>query len=170
MREGQPLIIVSCIIILLANLIVNVAYLVTFKFQIDDYRFNQYIKYHKYPSKVLTMLSLVVSMHMFRLVYGKLFALPIFHAATTSPATFYRPLMLYSLIQITCVAAPVLLCNIYFAAATQSRNVFDNQLQCTNIELILISTMLIGLVLYERYFQHPRFINFRPDHDAINVF
>ena len=30
--------------------------------------------------------------------------------------------------------------------------------------------MLISLVLYERYFQHPRFINFRPDHDALNVF
>lgn len=126
MIEGQPLIIVSCFIVFISNVLINVAYNITFKFQIDDYRYNQYVKYHKYPAKVLNMFSLVVSMHMFRLVYGKLFALPIFHAATTSPKTFYKPLMLYSLIQIGCVSAPILLFNIYFAAATTSRNMFDN--------------------------------------------
>jgi hypothetical protein len=67
-------------------------------------------------------------MHLFRVVYGKLFALPIFHAAAVSPQTFYKPLLLYSLIQIICVAIPALLCNIYFAAASKSRNILDNQL------------------------------------------
>lgn len=34
----------------------------------------------------------------------------------------------------------------------------------------MISLLLIGLVVYERYFQHPKYINFRPDHDAVHVF
>jgi hypothetical protein len=118
----------------------------------------------------MMILCLGVSMHIFRLTYGKLFKLPIFHAATTCPRTFYKPLMLYSLIQIGCVCVPILLCNMFFAASTGSRHVLDNQMQCTVIELIILSIMLISLVLYERFFQHPRFINFRPDHDALNVF
>jgi len=35
---------------------------------------------------------------------------------------------------------------------------------------MIISFMLISLVLYERFYQHPRYINFRPEHDAINIF
>lgn len=35
---------------------------------------------------------------------------------------------------------------------------------------MIISFMLIALVLYERFYQHPRYINFRPEHDAISIF
>lgn len=63
---------------------------------------------------------------MFRLSYGKLFKLPIFHAATTQPATFFKPMMLYSLVQVGCVCMPIFFANVYFAAATRSRHIFDN--------------------------------------------
>lgn len=31
-----------------------------------------------------------------------------------------------------------------------------------NIEILVTSTLLIGLVLFERFFQHPRYISFKP--------
>ena len=123
---GLPLAIVFCIIILIANVLINVAYIVTFKVQIDDYRFNEYIKYHKHAWKFITIICIGISMHLFRLLYGKLFALPIFHAATTCPRTFYKPMMLYSLIQLFCVTLPIFLANIIFAIQTKVEHVFDN--------------------------------------------
>ena len=86
------------------------------------------MSYHYFAYKVLTILNIAVSLHTFRLCYGKLFALPIFHAATTSPGKFYKPLLLYSLIQISCVCAPVCLANIFFAVMNRSMHVTDSQL------------------------------------------
>lgn len=68
------------IILLAANLIVNIAYLVTFQIQIDDYQFNQYKKYHKPTFTFIVGFSLIISLHLFRLLFCKLFALPIFYA------------------------------------------------------------------------------------------
>ena len=69
MEGDQPLPIVSCILILLANLLVNIAYIGTFRWQIDDYRFNEYIKYHRVAWKFIMILCVGVSMHIFRLTY-----------------------------------------------------------------------------------------------------
>jgi hypothetical protein len=99
---------------------------------------------------------------MFRIFYGKLFALPVFYAGVTDSQTFYRPLLLYSLIQITCIAIPLILANIYFITASGSNYIFTNQLQMTNIELLVMAILLIGLVLFERFFQHPKYISFKP--------
>jgi len=96
--ELQPLIIVMSIVMLVGNVIVNVAYMVTFRIQIDDYQFNEYIKYHKLAFTLVMGLCSVFSLHMFRICYGKLFALPVFYAGVTDSQTFYRPLLLYSLI------------------------------------------------------------------------
>ena len=96
--ELQPLIIVMSIVMLVGNVIVNVAYMVTFRIQIDDYQFNEYIKYHKLAFTLVMGLCSVFSLHMFRICYGKLFALPVFYAGVTDLQTFYRPLLLYSLI------------------------------------------------------------------------
>jgi hypothetical protein len=30
--------------------------------------------------------------------------------------------------------------------------------------------ILTGLVLYERFYQHPKYLNFRPDLDALHTF
>jgi len=38
--------IVLGIVILAANLIINVAFYITFKIQIDDYKFNEFAKYN----------------------------------------------------------------------------------------------------------------------------
>jgi hypothetical protein len=83
---------------MLANLIINFAHFFTFKIQVDDYKYNEYVKYHFMTTQVIYILTFVISLHMFRLLYGKLFSLPIFHAATTAPERFYKPLLLYSLI------------------------------------------------------------------------
>jgi hypothetical protein len=150
--EGVALTIVQTVLILIANIILNVVYQISFKLQVDDYKFNLYVKYHGHANRAVQVLCVLVSLHLHRLVYSKLFPLPIFHAATTAPDSFYRPLLLYSQIQIASIAAPIFFSNIYYAASTGSTYVLSNQLQCTNIELMLISIMLICLVLYERFF------------------
>ena len=113
---------------LIANLIINIAYFFTFRVQIEYYKFNEYVKYNYIPVQVVNVMAVSISLHTFRFVYGKLFSLPMFHAVTTTPAKFFKPLLYYSLIQIACVCGPILLSNLYFAASTGSRNIFDNQL------------------------------------------
>ena len=148
---------------LAGGLVVNVAYIVTFRIQIDDYQFNQYKQYHMLSFTVVMALCCIFSLHIFRIMYGKLFALPIFYAEVTDCQTFYRPLLLYSLIQIVSIATPVILANVYYIIASGSNYIFTNQLQLTNIEVLVIAVLLIGLVLFERFFQHPRYIAFKPN-------
>jgi hypothetical protein len=90
--------IVLGIVILAANLVINVAFYITFKIQIDDYKFNEFAKYNFLPFMIVNILVLSISLHNFRLIYGKLFQLPMFHAVTTSPTKFFKPLLYYSLI------------------------------------------------------------------------
>jgi hypothetical protein len=33
----------------------------------------------------------------------------------------------------------------------------------TNIEVLVTAVVLIGLVLFERFFQHPKYISFKPN-------
>lgn len=92
-----------------------------------------------------------ISLHLFRIMFGKLFALPVFYAASTNPDTFYKPLLLYSLIQVSTVVGPIILVNLYYAISTGSRYIFSNQLQMTNVEMLVISSVLVLIVLYERF-------------------
>jgi hypothetical protein len=111
---------------LAGNAVVNVAYVLTFKIQIDDYQFNQYVKYHKLAFTIVLGISSIFSLHIFRICYGKLFALPVFYAGVTDSQTFYRPLLLYSLIQIVSIATPLILANLYFILVSESKYVLTN--------------------------------------------
>jgi hypothetical protein len=71
-------------------------------------------------------LSLGISLHIFRIMFAKLFALPVFYAASTSPDILYKPLYLYSLIQVSAVVGPTILVNLYYAISTGSRYIFSN--------------------------------------------
>jgi hypothetical protein len=66
------------------------------------------------------------------------------------------------LIQIVSISTPLILANLYFIIVSESKYVFTNQLQMTNIEILVTAIVLIGLVLFERFFQHPKYISFKP--------
>lgn len=156
MVEGQALFIVVTILILLVQLLINVAFSVTFRVQIDDYKFNEYIEKHKKSHKIIMLLCTVVNLHLFRLFYSKFYKSDAFHAAATTPAQFVRPINLYSKLYLAAVGVPVFIMNLLGSLMTFS-GFWDNQLQMTMFESCLLIP-LIAIFIFVETRQSPRML------------
>jgi hypothetical protein len=87
----------------------------------------------------------------------------VFHANATSPDDFFKPLRLYSLIFIVAVCLPNFSGNCYFIAVTWNGNFWDNQLQMTMFEQLILSLSMSILVAYDRFFIKPKHIVFEAE-------
>ena len=113
MAEGQALFITFTILVLIANTLLGVAFSITFHLQIDDYQFNEWCTANKKAYKVMRIFFTFFSLHMFRLIYSKLFNIETFKASATVPHDFIRPLRLYSKLHMGIILAPILTLNIF---------------------------------------------------------
>lgn len=113
MAEGQALFITFTILVLIANTLLSAAFSITFHLQIDDYEFNIWREQNGKSYKVMRIFFTFFSMHMFRLLYSKLFNITMFKASATVPHDFIRPLHLYSKLHMGIILAPILILNIF---------------------------------------------------------
>ena len=78
MAEGQALFITFNILVLIANVLLGVAFSITFHLQIDDFQFNEWREKNGKSYKVMRIFFTFISLHLFRLQYCKIFKLQAF--------------------------------------------------------------------------------------------
>ena len=132
------------------------AFSVTFRVQIDDYKFNEYTEKHKKAHKIIMLLCTVVNLHLFRLFYSKFYKSDAFHAAATTPAQFVRPINLYSKLYLAAIGLPVFILNLWSSLIT-FEGFWDNQLQMTMFESCLLIP-LIAIFIFVETRQSPRML------------
>ena len=89
-------------------------------------------------------------MHFFRLIYGKFFFINAFAASATIPHDVVRPLRLYSKLHIMIILIPILILNSFGTTVTYE-GFWDNQLQMTMAETIIMVPIQIILLVIEMY-------------------
>ena len=57
-------------------------------------------------------LTIGISLHLFRLSFSKLFSLNAFFATAAQPEIFYKPIYLYSIVQMFVILCPLILVDI----------------------------------------------------------
>lgn len=78
MAEGQALFITFNILVLIANVLIGVAFSITFHLQIDDYQFNDWREANGKAYKIMRIFFTFFSLHLFRLQYCKIFKISAF--------------------------------------------------------------------------------------------
>jgi hypothetical protein len=129
----------------------------------DDYQFNEYKRYRKSSYWVIMGITFLISLHMFRMSFSKLFALNPFFATAARADTFYKPIYLYSLVQVCCIYIPIIIVDFIGVYVTWD-GFWNNQLQMTMFEIMLMCSTVIFLVAWERT-QNPRHLVFLPSGD-----
>ena len=161
MAEGQPLFITFCILVLIANTLLGVAFSITFHLQIDDFQFNDWREANPRSYRIMRFFFTFFSLHMFRLIYSKLFMIEAFQASATVPHDFIRPLRLYSKLHIFIILVPILTLNIFGMAFT-FEGYWDNQLQMTMAETVIMAPLLATLLVIEMFRADPRALLHKP--------
>jgi hypothetical protein len=129
----------------------------------DDYQFNEYKRYRKGSYLAIMIVTFLINLHMFRMSFSKLFALNPFFATAARADTFYKPIYLYSLVQICCIYVPIIIIDFIGVYVTWD-GFWNNQLQMTMFEIMLMCSTVIFLVAWERT-QNPRHLVFLPSGD-----
>ena len=114
------------LVILILNTLLNFAFNITFRYQVDDYQFNIYKRDFGWVSRLVTILTLVLSLHMFRILFCKLFNIQAMFAAATQPDEFYKPIKLFSLLHWLGICLPVTLVNVYGVVVSFEGEFWDN--------------------------------------------
>ena len=73
LAEGQALFITFNMLVLIANTLLSMAFSITFHLQIDDYQFNDWREKNSKSYKVMRIFFTFISLHMFRMLYCKIF-------------------------------------------------------------------------------------------------
>ena len=149
------------ILILIANTLLGVAFSITFHLQIDDYEFNLWREANPKAYKVMRVFFTFFSLHLFRLVYSKLFNIEMFRASATVPHDFIRPLRLYSKLFMGIILAPIFILNVFGMVFT-FEGYWDNQLQMTMFETVVIAPLQVALLLIEMFRADPRALLHKP--------
>lgn len=102
---------------------------------------------------------------MFRLIYSKFFVIKAFQASATVPHDFVRPLRLYSKLHIAIILLPILVLNIFGMFFT-FEGFWDNQLQMTMFECIVMAPLLASFLFYEMYRSDPRSLLHKPTDES----
>jgi hypothetical protein len=89
-------------------------------------------------------------MHIFRLTYSKLFSMDAFFATAAQPEIFYKPIYLYSLVQVGVIICPLIAVDIIGVVITFD-GWWNNQLQMTMFEVLVLSSVQTFLILWERF-------------------
>ena len=105
-------------------------------------------------------------MHLFRLFYVKLYKVKVLHATATVPHEFVRPLSLYSKLHAGAVLLPTFILNLLGVFLTFD-GWWDNQLQMTMFESLILIITCIGLIAFEIYLQSPRRLLHKPSDENL---
>lgn len=135
---------------MIAQSILNVAFALTFHYQIEDFSFEEHKK--KYPKLFKTIMAFVIffNFHVFRLLYSKLFLINGFDGSATSPLKFIQPIKFYSRLYLAVILGPTVLLNLI--GAIVMRKVFgENQMQMTMIELCILSLVFTIAIAIEQF-------------------
>lgn len=153
-------------LLLITNTLLSIAFSVTFHLQIDDHQFNEWREKNPKAYRVQRILFTFVSLHFFRILYSKLFNVRAFQASATVPHEFVRPIRLYSKLHILIIQVPIFALNCYGVLVTYEGEMWDNQLQMTMFETMIIVLLMSSFIFVEMYRTDPRALLHKPTDES----